>query len=447
MSQIFKRIRIMLVPVGLALLGFSGCAHRNPVEQVPVEAPAAFSGSGSAIVPDEWWTVFNNRELDAVVATALEGNFDLAEAWERLREARAVADRESASFWPTLDAEAGGRLRRPEFQDGDQLQLGLSAAYEVDLWGRIRSSLQAQRYRAEATSADFQAAALSLSAEVTRTWLRLLNARGQERLLRGQAESNQQSLDLLRQNQLLESTRGQLLDAEARVRVLQNQLAILLGKPPGHEAAVSTDTFPTLPPLPDTGIPADLVQRRPDARAAFNRLAAADREVASAVASRWPRLSLSASVFTEDNNAVDLFDDWIRSLAANLVAPVIDGGRRRAEVERADAVRMQRLFAYSQTILEAFREVEDALVLERKQAQRLDSLGEQSRLARESLEQLRRQYVNGVGNYLDVLTAQVEEQRLERERLSAELDLYEFRIALYRALAGSLGHQGPNPLS
>jgi outer membrane protein TolC len=188
--------------------------------------------------------------------------------------------------------------------------------------------------------------------------------------------------------------------------------------------------------LPDTGLPVELLRRRPDVAAAYNRVKAADEDLAAAISNQYPRLTLTASLSATEDEALNLFDEWARSFAGDLTAPLLDAGQRRAEVERARAAKMQRLYRYGQTMLGALREVGDALIQEKKQAQRIRSLREQVRLAEETYERLRYEYFNGAGDYIDVLTALTDEQELRRDLLSARLALVEFRIALYRALAG-----------
>ena len=432
---------------------YSGCAYTESSVSPPVEPPARFSFSGDMPMEETWWAAFQSEELTGLVEQALAGNLDLKVAWYRLAEARAIAQRESASLWPVVDLGTTAQWQRPERPEGDSLQLDLSAAYEVDMWGRVRASVEAGERLAEASAGDFQAAVLSVSAEVARAAFRVVTTRQQVVLLSSQVETNEKVLaslrnrfgmgqilrgDLIRQSQLLEATRNQLLEAESRLQVQKHQLSILLGEDPGEPLPALPATLPGLPPLPVTGMPGELMQRRPDVQAAYNRLRAADREMAVAVAERLPRLSFSGSVFTEETDSVKLFDEWIRRLAANLALPLIDGGRRRAEVDRTEAVKLQRLYAYGQVTLEAFAEVENALVQEAKQLDRVRSIGEQARLAEEAYQQLRRQYANGVSDYLDVLSTLTEEQRLRRELLSARLAVYEFRIALYRALAGGI---------
>ena len=396
-----------------------------------------------------------------MVDSALTSNFNLLTAWQRLRAAQAVVDRESASFFPTLDASVQGEVSQyqSQFVQDQQLSLGLSSAYEVDLWGRISSRVEAQRYREQATREDYQTAALSLSAEVARVWYQLVEARNELKLIRDQIRTNEKvltllesrfgsgqirSVDILRQRQLLEATREQEINAEGRLEVLRHQLSVLLGNAPQSAVTTAEVTLPDLPPLPETGIPTDLIRRRPDIQSAFNRLKAADREVASAISSRYPRLSLSASASTAADNARDLFQDWSRRVAGNLLTPLFYGGQLKAEVDRTQAVKQQRLYEYGQTVLNAFREVEDALIREKKQKQTIQSIREQLELARQSYEQLRIEYFNGMSGYLDVLTALDEQQQLRRDLFSARLRLLEYRIALYRSLAGGFEVRSPN---
>lgn len=440
--------------LGCALIDLSGCVTQAETVSPPVDASAPFSEAGSQNVPDRWWTTFGNERLNALVDSAMASNFSLETVWQRLRASRAVVDRASAALVPDLEGSAQGGVGSTSsgVEGNERLQVGLSSVYEVDLWGQIRSSIEAEQYRAEATRADYQTAALSLSAEVVRTWYQLAEARSQLRLVEQQIETNVRVLnlienrfetgqirgvDVLRQRQLVESTREQRTTVQPRIQVLEHQLAVLLGRPPQEGIEAPPDTLPELPPLPETGVPVNLVRRRPDVQGAYNLLQAADREVASAISNRFPRLTLSASAPLSADNARNLFQNWAYSLGGNLLAPIFSGGALRAEVDRTEAVQQERLYQYGQTILVAFQEVEDALIREQKQREQIQNIEEQVDLASQAYEQLQVQYFNGAVDYLDVLTALDELQQLRRDLLSAELTLVEERIALYRALAGS----------
>lgn len=442
------------VVTGIVLLLIAGCTAQKESIEPPLEIPQTFSESGQQITPDKWWRSFNDDQLNTIIDSAMQDNFNLLTAWERLRAAQAVVDRESSSFFPDLEATAGAEATRTDdaSNDSETLELGLSTEYEVDLWGRIRSAVEAERFRADATFADFQTAALTLSAEITRTWYQLADAQNQADLIDEQIETNLtvlellknrlptqqvQGVDIIRQEQLIEATREQKINAETRVGTLKNRLAVLQGNTPQEGVDTLPEFLPEPPELPETGIPLDLVERRPDVQFAFYSLMAADRDLASAISSQYPRLTLSASATTSANNAGDLFQSWVLSFAGNLMVPIFYGGELRAEVDRNEAVKQQRLYEYGQTVLTAFREVEDALIQERRQKEAIQSIERQVELANEAYRQLRLRYLNGDANYLDVITALDDIQQLRRDQLSARLLLVEYRISLYRALAGS----------
>ena len=443
----------LLASNALVLVILLSCSPKTTKISPSVRHPESFSESGVHKIQEEWWRAFEDPQLNALVDSALDSNFNLKTAWERLRAARAVVDREAAAFFPAVDASVHAERNRSQsqFRDSEVLQLGLSSEYEVDLWGQIRSAVDAERFRAQATFADYQTAALSLTAEIVRTWFQLSEAQSQLLLSTDQVQTNEQVLelikarfgsglvrgvDILRQQQLVERSREQKIASEMRLQIIKHQLAVLLGFEPRRTFGFDVGQLPELPPLPDAGVPVDLVQRRPDVQSAYYLLQAADRELASAISRRYPRLNLAASISTAAINADKLFDDWAYSVAGNLLAPIFYGGQINAEVDRSEAVRQQRLYEYGQTILTTFREVEDALIQEKKQAESMESLRSQVRLSEQTYGQLQLAYFNGMSNYLDVLTALDEQQRLQRNELAANLELLEYRIALYRALAG-----------
>ncbi|NBB76081.1 MAG: efflux transporter outer membrane subunit, partial [Bacteroidetes bacterium] len=416
---------------------------------------------GDSLAPDRWWTSFGNETLTAWVDSAITSNFTLQSAWQRLRASRAVVKREQAPLFPTLEANVSADRQRFAATGNirEELGMGLSTIYEVDLWGRIRSAIEAEQLRAEATLYDYQAAAITLSAEVTTNWFELAEANAQLSLVNEQIETNERVLsllrnrfgsgqiravDILRQEQLLESTIEQRLSAEERIAILKNQFSVLIGRIPSDEISLKPGLIDKLPPLPETGIPLELIERRPDVQAAYNQLLAADRDVASAISSQYPRLSFRVNASTFQNNATSLFEDFALSFAGNLIAPIFLGRELQAEVDRTEAVQTELLYDYGQSVLIAFREVEDALTRERKQRERIESINKQVELAQRAYDQLRVQYLNGAINYLDVLTALNEVQQLQRDQLSAKLDLLRFRIALYRALSGSFNTEREN---
>jgi len=436
------------------LLVVLGCARQtySPVRPL-LESPPPFSQSGDAGASSRWWTAFGIPELDAGIDAALQSNYPRLTALERVRAARAVARREASDFFPDVNGVFTTAGDMGPGENRTSYVLGFDTSYQVDLWGEIESRVDAAQLRADATCFDSQAITLGLSAEVARVWFSLIEANAQAELLQEQIENNRiglqlqrqrfgegliRSPDVLRQQQLLESTLEAAAVAESRIRVLEHQLAILLGEMPQTARYDTGSQLPELPPLPATGIPSELVQRRPDVRRDFRALQAADRDLASAISNQYPRLSLTGSLLSVADEPETIFRDWFLSLGSQLIAPLLDGGQRRAEVLRTCAVKQQRLYEYAQTILIAFREVEDSLVQEKYQRERMEHLKEQVRLAKQSSVQLREQYLIGDAEYLDVLSASTSQQSLQRQLLSAQLDLVLIRVSLYLALAGSI---------
>jgi outer membrane protein TolC len=314
----------------------------------------------------------------------------------------------------------------------------------------------------EATRQDLHAAAITLAADVTRTWLRRIEQRRQLALLDEQIATNEKVLevitlrfrrgqvpatDVLQQRELVEQRRGERTLVRGRIAVLDHQLAVLVGAAPGTLEAEAPAPLPARPPLPQAGVPAELVRRRPDVRAAELRVQAEDQRVWAALTDQFPRVALSATASTTAAEARDLFDNWLASIAANLTAPLFDAGLRRAEVERTKAVLRERLHAYGQAVLVSLGEVEDALAQEAQQAAYVGSLRAQLDLSRRSAEQTREQYIKGTADFTRYLTTRLSYQGLQRTLLQARRDLLLLRVDLYRALAGGWDLSRPGEAS
>ena len=410
-----------------------------------------FSSSGEAIIPDAWWTSFNDPTLNAHINTALNNNFSLAAAAQRLNAARAIAVRERSALFPDIDLGASAS-RTIDDSPASRFTFGPEASYEADLWGRIRAGIAAEDLRAKAQEQDYYTAALVLSADIAVTWMRLTEAYQQLALLNEQIEVNEKTLkvlrgrfgiglvrseDILRQQLLTESLLEERISVETDVQILEHQLAVLRGEPPQGSIYSPATALPALPPKPQTGLPIDLIQRRPDVQSAYFDIRAADKDLAAALRDRYPRLTLSASYISEAASAGNLFSNWITSIAGALIAPVFDGGERQAEITRSQARRAELLNTYKQTVLEAFQDVEDALTLEEQQLERIENLERRLSIARKTYKQIQTGYFNGVNDYLDTLNTLTDLQRTERDILSARRILIEYRITLYRALSGS----------
>jgi outer membrane protein TolC len=238
--------------------------------------------------------------------------------------------------------------------------------------------------------------------------------------------------DVLQQRKLVDSTRTEKARARRELETLRHQLAVLIGKVPGQVDLPDSTQLPELAGLPDTGMPSSLVRRRPDIRSAYLRVRSND-----------PRFTITGNFRTTAVEPSALLDEWLASLAGNMTAPLLDGGRREAEVDRARAAASESLHNYGQTVLTAVREVEDALSSERQQRRALEGVRRQLRLSDRTVDQLMRKYRNGTVDFLRVLDELRRHQQLQRSVLSARFRLVQDRIDLYRALGGTWNLERP----
>lgn len=463
LMQIFQKqsvrspgaVAILAAALAVALCSCMSTPPGTHLNQVDV--PEAFSVNGETKLPNRWWESLDNDSLNRLIEQALYHNFSLKTAWNRVAQARALAKRAGSGRGPVLDGIAGVSRTVSGAPGIDRtyktdLSLALQASYEIDVWGRIEASVDAAGYDLQATREELDAAAITLSASVAIAWLQLTEQTRQLELLDAQIDTNRQYLeiiterfrsgraaatDVLQQRQLVEQRRGEKYLVESAIQTLRHQLAVLTGNAPGSPMEYDIpSTLPGLPGMPGVGVPAELIQRRPDIRSAALAVRAADRRVAAAIADRFPRLTLTASASTSAEEVRNLFDNWLASLAANAAAPLIDSGRRRAEVERTRAVLSQAINGYGQIVLDALKEVEDAIVREEQQKRYIESLKTQLDLSGKSTEQTRGNYIKGAADFTRYLTTLLEHQRLQRAVLQAERNLLVERVNLYRALAG-----------
>jgi NodT family efflux transporter outer membrane factor (OMF) lipoprotein len=410
---------------------------------------------GTARLQQEWWQAFEDSALDALIDRALADNFDLRTAWDRLAQAQAVARQADTSLWPRADLQAGASRSRAEDDRGTTYSslysVGVAASYEVDLWSRLRSTQRAAWLDVQASRDAVDSAAITLSAAVANAWYQLAEAKALLAIARDQVETNEKVLDVvtiqfrkgaaaaadvLRQRQLVAATEATVISVQETAALLQYTLSVLIGDEPSLAWAGSDIALPSLPAMPHPGIPSEVLTRRPDVSLAYRQVQAADQRLAAAIADQYPRISLSANVETTVPKISDLFDDWLANLAGNLAQPLIDAGRRKAEVQRQEAIVSERMHTWSQAILNALQDVETALTQEQQQVQLLANLNVRLRLAQQTYERNRERFIKGQTDYIRVLESLQSLQSLELNVVSAQRALIQRRIDLYRSIAG-----------
>ena len=453
-----QRCLLLYLPVVALSMFLSACAHTAEPDpaQLDITFPETYSiYDESAPAPDRWWEGFASVELNNLVSDALEGSPALRISLARLEQSKAQAVQTGADKWPDLNLKAGvSETRR---STGDETvtdrssSLTLASSWELDFWGGIRAEQKAALLSAEASQEELYATALTLSSEVTLKWLDIISVRRQLALFAEQLNTNNtilelielrylkglaNALDIYQQRQVVAELEAGLPRLEARLQTLHHEVAVLCGKLPRADLEIIAEIFPTLPPQPETGVPADLLAKRPDVRAAGLVLRAAENDITAAKAGRLPTVTLSATAGFNSNSFSDLLEKWLTSLAANLTWPLFDSGSRDAEVSRRESIVKERLAAYEQAVLEAMREVEDAMVSEVKQASYIAALKAQLTISEDGFREAVSRYRKGLSDYLPVLSALTSTQRLERSIVQAELEHFSQRVKLHRALGG-----------
>lgn len=407
--------------------------------------------SNGADLNTPWWQSLARPELNTLIETSLNHNFDVAQAVAVLAQSQAVQRVTSSQRLPQLglEADAGQTWAGSDDQRGSssaQLALG----WELDIWNRLGNAARSDRLEAAARQADVDAVKLSLSAEVAQAYFGAVAAQQRLELLRNQLELDQElenilqlrldggvgtTVDLLQQQAQVTDSAALIPLAQAELSTFENRLDVLLGNVPDAAARIDVDTLTFTTDLPAISVPAALLVNRPDLVAAQAELAAADADIAAAIADRLPALRLTGSTGVTDSATLN---GPVSALMASFVQPLLDWGQRRAEVARNKALYQERLAAYTQLYLEAVEDVENALVQEQRQREFLTKLSAQVDILQRAFTAAEQRYTQGVDDYQPVITALRTLRATQRQVITAQQDLLTQRINLFRALGGPI---------
>ncbi len=426
-------------------------------ERYAEEAPPA-EGAGVPARPpslEEWWTVFDDPGLDRVVREARERNHDLRIAVARVREARAMLRAAIGERQPAAAAKASAS--REDSGDGpaeNSFSLGADVTWEIDLFGKIRRSVEAAEASLQVTEADRQGVLLAVTAEAARLYLagwtadrQLRRAREAIAIQRDALELNRarrrhglvSDLEVAQSERVLASSLATLPKLRAHIARNRHALAVLLGETPSEFRLEFPDRPVPVPDLdPDAGVPADLLRRRPDVIAAERELAARTAKVGVALADLYPSLSLRGFIGASSAQVGDLLDadsfSW--KVEAPLRWRIFEGGQIRARVEGERARVEQALATWEKTVLVAIREVEDALVTWRESRNRAKAMAHAEKIAARTLHLSRVLYRDGLSDYLATLDAEQASFRAVIDSAGARGDAAAALVDLYRALGG-----------
>ncbi|MBU0482648.1 MAG: efflux transporter outer membrane subunit [Proteobacteria bacterium] len=445
-----------MIPLFLIAAFLPGCSvYDSKLPELLTPLPEAFVEGGdwqNAPDPGRFWEQFNDPDLNGLVEEALEKNLSIRQAQARYEQFAAQQKISRASLLPFLNLTGGIGADDPlTGPDGTSMRLSAVAGYELDLWNKLGSDRDKASFNLQASAADLKTAMISTAAQVSDLYFLLIEQRAQlelsDRIIASQADTLARmesryeaglvaALDVYQARQNILAARAAKPPSQTRLAKGTHALAALLGRFPDPELGGSKSELLKLDDEILPGIPSELLTRRPDIEAALARLKARDAEVAAAAAERFPAFNLTAVLGTGRLDYVTVLSDTFWSLLLEVVQPVFDNGRRRAEIDRRQAVMEEELARYHQVVIAAVQEVEDAIVSYRNGLAQLQLLEERHVATTDTLRLAEDQYFEGLTEYLSVLTAQVNHFTVQQQLLSSRRQLLSDRISLYRALGG-----------
>jgi NodT family efflux transporter outer membrane factor (OMF) lipoprotein len=424
----------------MAVLQICGCTVGPTYRRPTAEVPPAYKelGNWKQAQPNEqnlggnWWEVFQDPQLNALELQVNVSNQNLKAAEAQYTQARTLVRYNRAAYFPTISA--GANASRNKISDNrppslttngttyNDFQIPFELSYEVDVWGRIRRTVESNREQAQASAADLATVNLSMHAQLALYYFQARVLDAEEQLLISTVTQYEQALELIENRYAggiasdlevqqattqLETTRAQAIDVGVARAQFEHAVAILIGKPPADFTLAALPLTTPPPPIP-AGLPSELLERRPDIAAAERRMASANAQIGVAKAAYYPTISLGGTGGFESGVITTLISgpSALWSVGGSAIAPIFDAGRRRANVDQAIAAYDQTVANYRETVLTGFQQVEDNLAALRILEHEAQVQEKAVVAAQKYLELANTRYTGGVTSYLEVTTAQ-----------------------------------------
>jgi len=454
----------------------AGCAvgpdyHRPEATTIPPAYANATNGWKVAqpqgqLSKGNWWEVFGDPELSGLESQAVAANQQLKVAVAQFAEARATMDVARAGLFPNVGGGFSATRQRvspnaPLTTTGQPIgqpstfndfTVPLDLSYEVDLWGRVRRSVESARAQARASADDLEAIKLTIQAEVALDYFTLRALDSEQAVLRSSVKVFNTSYDLTvdRRNggvatdldvaeakTVLKTTQAQIPAVALQRAQLEHALALLVGQP-AATFRIPERSLSAAPPLIASGLPSELLERRPDISAAERRMASANAGIGVAKAAFFPTVQLNGLTGLESVNAGTLFNYSSRMWAVgpSMTLPIFEGGRLRAGLRLAKATYEEMVASYRQSVLTAFSEVEDNLAAQSFLASQYDAQSDALIAARKQLEIANNRYRDGLTTYLDVATAESTELNIEFSTVQLRGQQLVASVTLVKSLGG-----------
>ena len=452
-------LRVLIVAIFMLL---SGCTLTPDYERPALDVPGSYvqpADAGASIANLEWWNLFRDAQLQFLIRTALAENKDLRVSLQRIREARALLTFTRADQYPFIDGSGSVSRERPSkilFPGSDtsnNYALSANLSFEVDLWGKLRRATEAAQADLLATEASYRNVTISLVSNVASVYFLLRDLDARLQVARDTVNGRRESLGIIQARfdkgtvpELdVNQAQVELAIAEAAVSAFEresvqaeNALQFLLGRNPGPVQRGLALKQQVLPSDIPAGLPSELLQRRPDLVLAEERLVAETARIGVAEALRYPSIGLTGSLGLLSDDFSDLTDSDARTwnLGGGLFAPIFNSGKLKAQAEGQRARAEQAMSTYESTLLQAFREVEDALVAIRTYHAEHAARQRQAIAARNAARLSRARYDGGVVDYLEVLDSERSQFNAELEESSTQREYLNAIVELYKALGG-----------
>lgn len=406
-----------------------------------------------------WWTTFNDTQLSELISKSLTGNLDLNIALARINEARARRGIAKADFYPKINSSGstGETYIGNTDSRNPRYGLGLDMGWEIDLFGRIARSVESTQAMLEATEAGYQDVMVSLVAEIALNYIEMRTSQTQLKVaqqnINAQTEIYQLALwrwqagltNKLDAEQALSSVQqltAQLPSFKIKIAQNQHQIAVLLGVTPEslNDQLNNDKTIPSSSLKIAIGVPAEVLRQRPDIRKAERELAAQTAQIGVATAEKYPKFSLSGTIGLEAIKATNLFTTagLIDSLLGKLTFPIFNAGQIQANIDVQNAKQQQAFASYQVAILNALKEVENALVAITQEQQRLQDLEQAIQTADRAMNLAKAQYEAGLTEFLNVQQTQRTLFSLQDQYASSQGQLSLYVTILYKALGGGI---------
>ena len=452
-----RMARLSTIAGALALVGCTmGPDYVRPGQELPERHRFAAPSEAESVASLGWWELFGDPELVRLIDTAIAHNLDVQSAAARVREADAQV---AAAYSPALPSVSLGTQSSPTALARDDryttsIMSGLFLSWELDLWGRYARASEAARANLLASQDAKNAVIASLVAQVAQRYLELQTLRETHAITERNvalqrdslrlttllaAQGVQSNADLRQAESQLATTESKLPGIERQIAQTEHALSILLGQAPGPVSSGAGPAAIALSPELPAGLPAELLERRPDIRQAEQQLVAANANVGQAKAQFFPQISLTGTfgnLSTALNRVLHGGMSEVRSPGIDVTQPLYAGGALKSNYDTTLARRDQALNAYRKTILVALQETSDALVAYRRYGEEIEANERRMAAAREVLRLSEMRYKAGVASFLEVIDSQRQLLSAETDSVSSRLNRNASAVQLYKALGG-----------